>query len=319
MPCAPRPPLAEAEAEALAPERAPPKSRTDDLVGGVSAPESGRFATFPVLGRAFGGKSCGALLAGAGTIGVVLQTLEAYYDAAPRPLATTEEVGPFTLFLRRDPAGWPYYARPRLGLTDVISAGDVERVRLRQRQLEAPEAIEWVHENTPGLLQTARASGLSVEECPLLTLDGRMAAPPTGPGVTIRVMDADDDALGAVCAAVHAGFGGTDDVGEPDAGTRPEQMRRGLLRTVGAFLDGTPVGGGSHGPRGDATELAGIAVLPHARRRGIGAAVTAALAADARARGIRTVFLSAQDEDVARVYERVGFRRVGTACVAEPA
>jgi hypothetical protein len=28
------------------------------------------------------------------------------------------------------------------------------------------------------------------------------------------------------------------------------------------------------------------------------------------------VFLSADDDDVARVYARVGFRRVGTACAA---
>jgi RimJ/RimL family protein N-acetyltransferase len=34
---------------------------------------------------------------------------------------------------------------------------------------------------------------------------------------------------------------------------------------------------------------------------------------------MRTVFLSAQDDAVARVYERVGFVRVGTACMAEPA
>jgi predicted GNAT family acetyltransferase len=44
--------------------------------------------------------------------------------------------------------------------------------------------------------------------------------------------------------------------------------------------------------------------------------VTAALVADARARGCGTVSLSAQDDTVARVYERVGFVRVGTACVA---
>ena len=48
-----------------------------------------------------------------------------------------------------------------------------------------------------------------------------------------------------------------------------------------------------------------------------GAAVTAALVADARAKGVRTVFLSAQDDTVARVYERVGFAQVGTACIAE--
>jgi predicted GNAT family acetyltransferase len=39
---------------------------------------------------------------------------------------------------------------------------------------------------------------------------------------------------------------------------------------------------------------------------------------DARERGVRTIFLSAQDDAVARVYERVGFVRVGTACIAEP-
>lgn len=88
---------------------------------------------------------------------------------------------------------------------------------------------------------------------------------------------------------------------------------------AGAYDDSGPVGGGSHSPRGAATELTGIAVLPRARRRGVGAALTAALVADARGRGVETILLSAQDDTVARVYERIGFLRVGTACVAEPA
>jgi ribosomal protein S18 acetylase RimI-like enzyme len=76
------------------------------------------------------------------------------------------------------------------------------------------------------------------------------------------------------------------------------------------------VGGGTHSPRGSTTELTGIAVLPRARRRGVGAAITLALVEDARRRGMHTIFLSAQDDTVARVYERVGFVRVGTACIA---
>ena len=52
--------------------------------------------------------------------------------------------------------------------------------------------------------------------------------------------------------------------------------------------------------------------------RGLGQALTATLVADARSRGVRTVFLSAGDEDVARVYARLGFRQVGTALIAEP-
>ena len=40
---------------------------------------------------------------------------------------------------------------------------------------------------------------------------------------------------------------------------------------------------------------------------------------DARERGARIVFLTASDDDVARMYERLGFERVGTGCIAEPA
>ena len=62
----------------------------------------------------------------------------------------------------------------------------------------------------------------------------------------------------------------------------------------------------------------GIGTLPAARRRGIGAAVTGRLVADARARGAEIVFLSAAGDAVARLYERLGFHRVGTACFAFP-
>lgn len=64
--------------------------------------------------------------------------------------------------------------------------------------------------------------------------------------------------------------------------------------------------------------MTGIAVLPRARRLGIGAALAHALASDARRTGLSTVFLGAEDDAVARVYERVGFDRAGTACVASP-
>jgi predicted GNAT family acetyltransferase len=67
------------------------------------------------------------------------------------------------------------------------------------------------------------------------------------------------------------------------------------------------------------TEIVGVATLPVARRRGIGAALTAALVEDAAQRGAATIFLSAGSDDVARVYERAGFRRIGTAGSAEAA
>ena len=86
-----------------------------------------------------------------------------------------------------------------------------------------------------------------------------------------------------------------------------------------ALLDGQPVGIGSHQPVAGVTEVTGIGVLPAFRRRGIGAALTTHLVDDARAHRLETIFLSAGDETIARVYERIGFRTVGTACLGEPA
>jgi predicted GNAT family acetyltransferase len=68
----------------------------------------------------------------------------------------------------------------------------------------------------------------------------------------------------------------------------------------------------------EVTEVVGVATLPSARRRGIGAAVTGALVAHALASGLGLVFLSAASDDVARIYERLGFRRVARAGIAEP-
>ena len=53
-------------------------------------------------------------------------------------------------------------------------------------------------------------------------------------------------------------------------------------------------------------------------RRDQRGAVTAELAADARRGGADLVLLSAGDDDVARLYGRLGFVRVGTAYIAEP-
>ena len=77
------------------------------------------------------------------------------------------------------------------------------------------------------------------------------------------------------------------------------------------------VGGGSHNPRGEVTEIVGVGVLPSMRRRGIAGHLTWALTQDAMAAGVTTVFMSAGSEDVARIYEGVGYRRVGTACIVE--
>jgi ribosomal protein S18 acetylase RimI-like enzyme len=78
-----------------------------------------------------------------------------------------------------------------------------------------------------------------------------------------------------------------------------------------------PIGGGTANPRADVAELTGIAKLPAFRRRGVGLSITAALVEELARRGVDVVFLSAADDDVARIYERAGFRRVAHACIAQ--
>ncbi|MFL6077600.1 MAG: GNAT family N-acetyltransferase [Mycobacteriales bacterium] len=262
----------------------------------------------------------------------VLDALENFYDGVPRTAADPHDLGPLTLFVARQ--GWPYYARPRLGGRDPISADDVAAVRARQRELKVPEAFEWVHEVTPSLAGAARATGLHVHEHPLMVLDAfRPVAPPDG--VAVRVLDADSPDLVAARAVADVGFSAPGTAaGEPGTVERDraaaaippaqvehvrDRIRRGLLVSAVAGRDGTgPLCVGSYQAVDLVAEIVGVATLPAARRGGLAAAVTSAVVGDAFGRGVQTVFLSAGDEDVARMYRRLGFVRVGTACIAEP-
>lgn len=248
---------------------------------------------------------------------VDLELVETYYDTVPRAVAVTEEVGPFTLFVADPATGWQFYARPRLGLDVDVTADDVRRVLARQAELGVPRAIEWVDEVTPGLLPAVRAAvdgRHDLARCPLLVLPEDAAPPP--PAARARVLAGDDPDLPLVLGAVSAAFRGHDDVVPKEPGRQTEMVAQGLLVVVAAHdAAGAVVGGGSAAPRGEVAELMGIAIVPSARRQGLGAAVTAALAAECRRRGVRTTFLSAASEDAAGVYRSVGFERAASACI----
>lgn len=246
-----------------------------------------------------------------------LAGLERYYDAVPRPVATTEEVGPFTLFLADDGTGWQFYARPRLGLETDVTPDDVRRVLARQAELGVPRALEWVDEVTPSLLPAVREAVTGEHElelCPLLVLPPGPA--PEADPVRTRVLAADDPDLPEVVGAVAAAFDDRAEFAPRDVGRRGELIEAGLLVVVGVYDgSGAVVGGGSAAPRGDTAELMGIAVVPPARRRGLGAAATTALVAACRTGEVDTVFLSAASDDATNVYRALGFVPEGRACI----
>jgi GNAT superfamily N-acetyltransferase len=224
---------------------------------------------------------------------------------------------------------WSYYARPSLGVTRAFTVADIEAAAARKRELEQPENFEWVHETTPSLLGAARSAGLDVLKAPLLVLDrSAWRAPEPPSGMTLRVLEADDPALAAALAVQAVGFGaagtaaGPEGVRERDAAIDGadstflrERMRRGLTVTVVAEGEYGPAAAGMHQPVEGVSEVVGVATLPAVRRQGVGGAVTGALVEDALARGAGTVFISAGSVAIARVYSRLGFRRVGTACI----
>ncbi|MFC9689841.1 GNAT family N-acetyltransferase [Kribbella sp. NPDC056951] len=258
----------------------------------------------------------------------VITNVDEYLHAAPLSGSEPEEVGPFTLF--RSTTIWPYYARPRAGVT--VEPADVEAVRARCAELGLPLNFEWVVEACPSLGPAAAAAGLTVIEHPLLVMD-RADFKPVTVDARVEILPADAALVRESRAVQHLAFSdagtavGTGGPTERDAAAAElsdaliagvaDRISRGVTVSAGAFTDDGMVATGQHQPVGTASEIVGVATLPSMRRRGLAAAVTSALTQHAFDNGVELLLLSAESDAVAAVYERVGFRRIGFAGAAE--
>jgi ribosomal protein S18 acetylase RimI-like enzyme len=263
----------------------------------------------------------------------IIRRIDAYCDAQPRERARAETRGSLVLFVAVK-AGFPYYARPRAGSPGPVTAADVRAVRARQRELRLPESFEWIEDSAPDMAAAATAAGLRVRRHPMLVLDALAPAPPLPPAASVRVVGPDDPELLQAWAVPGIAFAypgneiGRADVTERDklaADHDPaaievirERLRSGQSVLATASGRSGPLASGSYQYVAGVAEITGIGVLPAARRQGLGAAVTHALAAHALARDAQIVFLSAADSGAARLYARLGFREIGTAVIAEP-
>ncbi|AKT38982.1 GNAT family N-acetyltransferase [Chondromyces crocatus] len=267
----------------------------------------------------------------------LFERIEAFYDAVPRDRAQVESFGPLTLFVA-DPEGLPLYARPALHAFGAPTVDDIRTVRERQRELDVPEAFEWVQESTPSLGAMIEAEGLTILHAPLMVLEpARLRAFAPSVSTPVRLLDPDRETFAEDLSSFRAiaqvsfaasgmavGLSGPaerDEVRAPalDVEVTGERVRakQAAYALAGEGPDGA-LAGGAFQRAGDVVEIVGVATLPSARRGGLGAAVTAALAREALVSGAALVILSAGSDDVARVYARLGFRRVGTACIAAP-
>ena len=269
----------------------------------------------------------------------LLDRIERYFSLAPLPEARVHSVGPLEV-----PIGspeWPWPARPQPGHEGAVTVADVRAAVVLQEQAGLPASLEWLGDRCRGLAGVARSAGLVVDDLPLLVADDPVSVLLPAE-VRLYLVGADDPRLGlyqrlAELAFASPGLGapaptgagrGTPDValGDPGPTELPptealrERVASGRTVMMVAVDDGQPVAIGSHQPVDvDGTEISevvGVATLPRFRGRGLGAGLTSALVEHAR-QTADLVFLSAGDDDVARVYERAGFARVGTTCLAE--
>jgi predicted N-acetyltransferase YhbS len=245
----------------------------------------------------------------------LLDCVEGYFAAAPLPDARIVPVGGLDVPI--GPPTWPHPARPRPG-GPPVTAADVRGALALQADAGQPLGLQWVWESSPDVAAAARAAGLELEELPLL-----VAADPVElvlpPGVRLYVVGAEDPELPRyqeIAAAAPASA-----EGRARTAVLRERIAAGRTVLMVAVEHGEPVGVGSHHPvvveGEEVSEVTGVATLPRLRGRGLGAGIASALVAHAR-ESAHLVFLTAGDDDVARVYERVGFARLATTVVATP-
>jgi len=220
-------------------------------------------------------------------------------------------VGPFAvLFSERNPSPFANYAIPfdfaEPTPTEIAALIAAFQARERQPWLEfAPSAA-------PQVEVALIAAGFTVElRPPMMTRRPEpVLAPFTAEGFDLTAAGT-DQALLDHASVQKAAFGEPSPAGEGDvAGLRRSVRRGGHVLVAHCRETGEAAGAGAYMPPQDGvTEITGIAVAERFRRRGLGQAITCALAEQAFRAGCAMAFLSAAGEAQSAIYARAGFIR----------
>jgi GNAT superfamily N-acetyltransferase len=249
---------------------------------------------------------------------IPIARLQAYLRESARQRYEAVAVPPFTLFFH------PAEAAPHFNyaIPDEPAGGDLRAPLAELRQAFTGRSrqprFEFIADFAPDLAPALQAAGFVEESRAILMIctPETYRPAPEVPGLTVTILDENTSLtdVGAVMAVQHEGFSMT-----PRAPVSDEEAADFLKWLAGttfflARLAGEPVSAGSLiAPLDGLAEVAGIATLSAYRRRGIAAVITDYALRTAFARGVEIALLTAGDEPAGRVYERVGFRRVGMA------
>jgi ribosomal protein S18 acetylase RimI-like enzyme len=248
------------------------------------------------------------------------ELISALQDYQRKAAAATKNVypcPPFHLYLHpTDSFRFYNYAIPDHPIGE-LARQELDALKEAFAAHERTLRFEFLHEYTPRLRHLLEGIDVPLEsENPLLVCrpDTWTAIPqPAGLEVRRLTTESPDDDLAAQMDVGSRGFGSDGHEATPE---RIADLRRRLGTGSQYFLalvDREPVGVGAYTiPLDGMTELVGIATLPEFRRQGIAAAMTAEMTRHAFKEGVRTAFLTAADDDASRVYQRSGYRCMGT-------
>jgi ribosomal protein S18 acetylase RimI-like enzyme len=171
--------------------------------------------------------------------------------------------------------------------------------------------IEYFHELYPGLASALESKGFELEmNAPLMTLEPADFAKSERPPGYRRLGPADDALMEDFFRRQSIAFGG--DGGDEALSWLPQiksGLERGTVMAACNLQNGLPVSGAVIQGRDDA-ELAGVWTLPDFRKQGLAYAVCQCLLDEYfQTRGL--CWLSSA-EDALRLYEKLGFKRIGS-------
>ncbi|WP_435172162.1 GNAT family N-acetyltransferase [Actinacidiphila sp. bgisy145] len=205
------------------------------------------------------------------------------------------------------------YATPLPGAEPT--AADVAALVAAFRGRGLTPRLEFAPDSAPAVEPALRAAGFGTEAVHtyLVCEPGTLTVPPpSGAGFAVAVPTAESEYT-AIDAALAEAFTG-ESTASPEGAARLRRLQDGggavrYARTA----DGGCAGAASCSPPAVGTaEVAGIGTRPAFRCRGVGAAVTAAVAAAMFEQGAASVWLEYSGDDSRRVYERLGFTPQGT-------
>ncbi|MGC9668071.1 GNAT family N-acetyltransferase [Planosporangium sp. 12N6] len=224
----------------------------------------------------------------------------------------TEQVGPFlATFSRHSTNPFLNYAIPDAGAQP--SAADVAALADAYARRERIPRLEYLPKLAPDVEPALLAGGFTVDDrLPVMSCaDGEATPLPVPAGIELVAPVTDRD-LRDMLAAQQEAYDEPEPPTDADVASARRQLSAGGLAVVARDgATGEPAGGGICTPISDGVgELAGFGVRPAFRRRGIAAAITAYLTAEAHRAGARFVFLTPESEPVARIYRRAGFHTI---------